>query len=213
MNKGPSKKTSRTENQAKTNAHGQIPHGREAVKKAILDATEKLLLRKGPNKITVREIAEAANIKHPLIHRHFGTKDEVIMAVHFRGIKKVEKTVTGIENIEGNIGKFFEAVKKNRFRQVALARAMIDGVNPHTIQNKFPVMERLLALLRKRYAETRSESEFDPEVMTAFLAAAAFGWFLYEPFLLAATGLEDKNKDEIHRQAAEILEAIIGKLC
>jgi TetR/AcrR family transcriptional regulator, repressor for neighboring sulfatase len=211
MNMGRQKKISIREKAVRTNANGKIPYGREAVKKAILDATEKLLLKKSPNKISVREIAEAANIKHPLIHRHFGTKDEVVMAVHARNIEKVERKIAKVENLEGNIATFFEAVKKNKFRQIALSRAMIDGINPRVIQNQFPVMQRLLELLKKRRSE--SELKFDSEMMTAILGATVLGWFLYEPFLLAATNLEDKNKDEIHQKVTEIIEEIIQKLC
>ena len=60
MGKGRENKLSAKEPKVITNDHGKIPYGRDAVKKAILDAAEKLLLRKSPNKITVREIAEAA---------------------------------------------------------------------------------------------------------------------------------------------------------
>ncbi len=213
MNKGQRAKTSAKETKIKINDFGKIPYGREAVKKAILDAAEKLLLKKSPNKLTVREIAEAANIKHPLIHRHFGTKDEVIVAVHARNIKKIERKIVKVENLEGNVGTFFEAVKKNKFRQIALSRAMLDGVNPRAIQTQFPVMQRLLELLKKRSDEQNFESEFTPEMMTAIIAAAALGWFLYEPFLLAATGLEDRDQDELQQTVVEILEEIIRKLC
>ncbi len=213
MNKPPFTKNPVKVNTGKTNKNGIIPYGREAVKKAILDATEKLLLKKSPNKITVREIAEAANIKHPLIHRHFGTKDAVIIAVHARGINKVEREIIDVENLEGNIATFFEAVKKNKFRQIALSRAMIDGVNPRAIQTQFPVMERFLELLKKRSVETKSESKFAPEMMTAIIGATTLGWFLYEPFLLAATDLEDKSRDELHAAVVEIIEEIVRKLC
>jgi len=213
MNKRLKNNTLAGEINDRMNGHGTIPYGRDAVKKAILDATEKLLLKKSPNKITVREIAEAANIKHPLIHRHFGTKEAVIVAVHARGIAKTERKIAKVENLEGNVATFFDAVRKNKFRLVALSRAMIDGVNPHAIQSQFPVMERLLELLKKRYEETDSKSRFDAEMMAAITAAAALGWLLYEPFLLAAVDLEDKNKEEVHETVVEILEEIVRKLC
>jgi AcrR family transcriptional regulator len=213
MNRGHQAKTSGEENKVKANDYGKIPYGREAVKKAILDATENLLLKKSPDKITVREIAEAANIKHPLIHRHFGTKDAVIIAVHARSIAKTQRKVAKVKNLEGNVAMFFEVVKKNKFRQVALSRAMIDGINPRAIQSQFPVMQRLLELLKKRYDETNSQSRFEPEMMTAVLGATALGWFLYEPFLLAAIDLEENDKDEIHETVVEIIEEIIRKLC
>ncbi len=207
------KKTSVQESHLKTNGNRKIPYGREAVKKAILDAAEKLLIKKSAGKISVREIAEAANVKHPLIYRHFGTKEEVIRAAHARGIEKTQRVVVKIDNLEGNAGFIFEAVKKNRFRQVALARAMIDGVDLRLVQTQFPVMHHLLQLLEKRQDKANSKAEFDPQIMTAVLGATALGWFLYEPFLLAATNLEEKNKDELHQKVTEILEKIIRELC
>ena len=93
METGSQNKESGSNKPTKSNHNGKIPYGREEVKEAILDATEKLLLEKSPNKITVREIAESANIKHPLIHRHFGTKDAVIIAVHMREIAAVDQRV------------------------------------------------------------------------------------------------------------------------
>lgn len=213
MSKGGSEKTSGAGQKAPTGDKDKIPHGREAVRKAILNATEKLLLKKSPNQITVREIAAAARIKHPLVHRHFGTKEDVIIAVHARGIAKVEQRVAKVENLEGNVGTFFEAVKRNRFRQVALSRAMLDGVPPHAIQNEFPVMQHLLKLIKKRCEENAPENPFTPEMLTAVLAAAALGWMFYEPFLLAATEQTDQKPAELHKSVVEILEEIVRKIC
>ncbi|CAN5451974.1 TetR/AcrR family transcriptional regulator [soil metagenome] len=209
----PLDKEKKSKKNSLTNGNGEIPYGREAVKIAILDAAEKLLLNKIPNKITVREIAEAANVKHPLIHRHFGTKEEVIRAVHARNIENTARRVINLDSLEGNAGFIFEAVKKNRFRQIALSRAMIDGVDLHLVQTDYPVMRHLLKLLEKKKDEKECKAEFDPQIMAAFLASAALGWFLYEPFLIAGTGMQDRNKDEIHEEIIEILEEILQKLC
>jgi AcrR family transcriptional regulator len=207
------KKTSDRENKTKTNPTGVIPYGREAVKKAILDATEKLLLKKSPNKITVREIAEAAKIKHPLIHRHFGTKEEVIAATHARGIAKAERKLAGIKNLEGSIGAIFALVKKNKFRHIAVSRAMLDGIDPRAIPIEIPAMKRLLELVKKRCEESDSEPPFTPELITAVLAAAILGWFLYEPFLLVGTNQEDKKQNEIHKTVVAFLEEMLRKFC
>lgn len=207
MKKGSQNSNGKSE--TKTNHNGKIPHGRDEVKRAILDATEQLLLKKSPNKITVREIAEAANIKHPLIHRHFETKDKVILAVHARRIADIEKRVEKIEDVEGNIATFFEAVKKIKFRRIALARAMMDGVSPHAIQTEFPVMQRLLDLIKKKFDEKNITTQFSPEITTAVLSAAALGWFLYEPYLIASMNLEEKIEDELDRTVVEVLEELV----
>ncbi len=215
MGKNQTPKPSEEENKEKADHKDKIPYGREAVKKAILDATENLLIKRNPSEITVREIAKVAKIKHPLIYRHFDTKEEVILAVHARSIGKTKRLISKIENLEGNVGLFFQAIRRNKVRQIALARAMIDGVDPHLIQNQFPVMQHFGELLKKRKDQTDSEAEieFQVKIEAAVLSATALGWILYEPFLLAATGLEEKNKDQVEQKVIAFLEEIIQKLC
>lgn len=196
----------------RNNAKGKIPHGRDEVKKAILNAAEKLLLKRSPSEITVREIAKAANVKHPLIYRHFGTKNGVILAVHTHKLGKVVKVTQKVEVLEGNVKTFFQTFEKDKWRQVALARAMIDGIDPRLIQNQFPIMEQLVELLKRKQNESDTETKFDPEMMAIILGAIGLGWFLFEPFLLAATRLDEKNKDEIHLTVIEIIEEIIKKV-
>ena len=57
------------------------PSGRAAVMDAILDAATELFADRGPNAVTVRSIAERAGINHALVHRYFGTKEDLIGAV------------------------------------------------------------------------------------------------------------------------------------
>jgi TetR/AcrR family transcriptional regulator, repressor for neighboring sulfatase len=199
-------------NLSENNGNSDSPHGRKAIKEAVLNATEKLLSEYSPNEITVRQIAKEAGVNHSLIHRHFGTKEKVIIAVHEQMIGKMSSATADIENIVGNVKLFFKASEQNSSRRILLTKAMLDGVSPHLIQNHFPVMHQLLNLAKKRSAEKETPSKYDDEVLVAFLTASVMGWFLYQPFLIASLGLENKNKDDIHNQLIEMLEEIIEKI-
>ncbi|MBK7706974.1 MAG: TetR/AcrR family transcriptional regulator [Acidobacteria bacterium] len=191
----------------------RTPKGRDAVRKSILDATEKLLLKRGPSEISIREIAHAAKVKHPLIYRHFGSKNALIMAVHSRELGNVAEIVSKIEKLEGNILPMFETFEKDRWRQVALARAMIDGVDPRLLQNMFPVMQHLVELLKKRLSESDRETRHEPEVLAFAMGGMAMGWVLFQPFLMAATGLDGKSPEEMKELAVEMLEEFVQKVC
>lgn len=189
------------------------PHGREQVREAILAATEVLLLKHGPSEISVREIAAAANVKHPLIYRHFGSKNALILAVHERQLEAAKSVAAPITKLEGNIGKLFDTFAQNRWRQITLARAMIDGIDPKLLQNQFPVMQRLVELLRERSDGRTDRSSHDPEVLAMAMAGLAMGWILFAPFLKASTGTEDLNNEEMNRKVVEILEEFVEKIC
>ena len=193
--------------------NGDSPRGRKAITEAILKATERLLPKHNPSDISLRQIAEAANVNYSLIHRYFGTKESVIVAAHERILTKALARFSGVDSIEGNIGDLFEISGKNVSRRVLLARAMLDGANPHLIRHHFPIMQQLIELLRKKKSETESPSEHDPQTLAAFFAASSLGWFFFEPFLLASTGLDKKDKDAVHNEIIKILEKTADAVC
>src|SRR5690242_2767504 len=57
------------------------PVGRAEVMAAVLDAATELFADKGPDAVTVREVADRASVNHALIHRHYGTKQELLRVV------------------------------------------------------------------------------------------------------------------------------------
>jgi AcrR family transcriptional regulator len=209
------KKTGKPSAKKARRAHGNhdAPRGRQAIIEAILHATEKLLPKHNPADISLRQIAEAANVNYSLIHRYFGTKESVIMAAHERVLSKVGEQFSAVDRIEGNIGVLFEISGKNVSRRILLARAMLDGADPHLIRHHLPIMQQLIELLRRKKSETKKPSKYDAETLAAFFAGSSLGWFFFEPFLLASTGLDKKDKGKVHKQIAEMLEKTADLLC
>ena len=197
----------------RANKNHDTPRGREAIIEAILQATKKLLRKHNPTDISLRQIADSANVNYSLIHRYFGTKESVIMAAHERILSKVGEQFSAVDRIQGNIGVLFEISGKNVSRRILLARSMLDGADPNLIRHHFPIMHQLIELLRKKKSETKKPSEYDAEILAAFFAGSSLGWFFFEPFLLASTGLGKKDKDKVHSQIIEILEKTADLLC
>ena len=54
------------------------PRGREQIRSAVLTATSALVAERGPDGFSVRDIAARAGVNHALVHRHFGTKADVL---------------------------------------------------------------------------------------------------------------------------------------
>jgi AcrR family transcriptional regulator len=52
----------------------------DATRKALLDAAEELLISKGVAGITTRKVAEKAGVNQALVHYHFGTIEELLVA-------------------------------------------------------------------------------------------------------------------------------------
>ena len=52
----------------------------DATRKALLDAAEELLVSNGMAAITTRKVAERAGVNQALVHYHFGTIEELLLA-------------------------------------------------------------------------------------------------------------------------------------
>ena len=197
----------------RANENSGAPRGRAEIIDAILKATEQLLPKRNPTEISLREIAEAANVNYSLIHRYFGTKESVIMAAHERILDRIGEQFSTVDRLDGNIGVLFKINRENASRRTLLARAMLDGADPHLIRHHFPIMHQLIELLKKKKAKTRKPSEYDAETLAAFFAGSTLGWFFFEPFLLASTGLDKKDKKKVHREITRMLEKTADLLC
>src|SRR6056297_2857157 len=53
------------------------PQGRDEVVDAVLDAADRLFAEQGPGNVSLRAIAQQAGVNYGLVHRHFGTKDDL----------------------------------------------------------------------------------------------------------------------------------------
>ena len=53
----------------------------EATRLALLDAAEELLISKGVVGISTRKVADRAGVNQALVHYHFGTTEELLLAV------------------------------------------------------------------------------------------------------------------------------------
>ncbi len=65
------------------------PRGREQVRSALVESSVELFAERAPHQVTVRDIAEHANVNQALVHEYFGSKEELIKATvrHLAGVR------------------------------------------------------------------------------------------------------------------------------
>ena len=55
--------------------------GKDVNTSRILDSAQELFAKRGPRAVTIRQVAEHAGVSHALVHKYFGSKDDLIKAV------------------------------------------------------------------------------------------------------------------------------------
>jgi AcrR family transcriptional regulator len=175
------------------------PRGRDAVRAAILRAAGDLFAARGPKAVSVRDIAARAGVNHGLVHRHFGSKQAVLRAV-LSGLIRDIADAAGPAALDARFQqRIAETTTGSNYWRV-VARAFLDGEVPRVLQAEFPIIRQLVEAFEVRRRRGDLAAEFDPRIAAAGTAAQWFGWVLFEPFLVAAAGLDDRPIEVVRRE-------------
>jgi TetR/AcrR family transcriptional regulator, repressor for neighboring sulfatase len=176
---------------------------------ALLKAAAALFAEKGAEAVSTREIASRAKVNNGLIHRHFRTKEALLREV-LEGLS-AEIASTEVEGEESAILlRFFHEVRERETYWKLLARTLLDGQPIDRVQRTFPTMGRAIELIRELQSQGKGPVDADPRSVAALLGAVAFGWLVFEPWLLAAGGFEDHEKDEAGREVIRLIRDFIS---
>ena len=177
----------------------QRPRGRDAVRRALIEAAAPLLAARP--EIRVRAVAAAAGVNHGLVHRHFGSKNALRRAVleHLAARLQARLRDTGDDSersLDAAFAAAFSAVRDEGLYWRVLARTLLDAPEaegdalPASLQSVFPVTQALVD--RAREAGHR-----DPRAVVAERFALGLGWLMFGPFLRAAPGLEAHAEERV----------------
>lgn len=152
------------------------PHGRDEIVPAIQAATIALLAERGPREVTVREIAERARVNHALVHRHFGTKDELIRSALSEQSRVIAEAAAAAPR---SVAAMLDLLEEHRAYFRALARAVLDAPGD-LAGTPLPAGEAFLQLVS-------APGERD-SATAATAGALALGWLVFGDHLARVLG-------------------------
>lgn len=192
---------------------GEAPRGRDAVRRALLDAATKLFARHGPHAVSVRDIAGLAGVNHGLVHRHFGSKDALLGEVLERLSLRLAAALPPAdpeEKLETLLPHMFAATRSHRAYWQVLARAVLEGHDPAKLQPGFPVVDRIREAMARRLGEEAPKASM-ASMLTALLVATGLGLVVFEPYLRAATGLDARRWKDLEALVPQGLATLLPR--
>jgi AcrR family transcriptional regulator len=181
------------------------PTGRTAVRAAVLDAAIALFAERGPASVSLRDIAGAANVNLGLLHRHFGSKAELVTAAihHFRATSraKVRAAMEGPDLATALVPLFRDdAALYPRL----MAWSLLDNVDAESLQDSYPTVLALIAQLEA--------AGFEPALARARAAVifgTVVGFVFYEPALRIAAELDTVSDPLVDETIANAIRALL----
>jgi len=190
----------------------QARFSREETRTRILDVAEELFSRRDPSKVTVREIAEAAGVTHPLVHQYVGSKSDILDAVIKRGAPRRHQMMSDNPDYRQVMPELFEDVLDRKVHTKSIVRSAMDGVTYAPFEDRLKTGRLLLELAKAAAASggpRRALPEaLDPRFVVAAATALAYGWTAAEDWLITIFDLQDEDPTTVR----DHLQIILGQV-
>lgn len=179
----------------------------------ILDAAERLFAKRGILSVSIRDIAAEAGMPHSAIYRYFEGKDDVVREVLIRGrTRQQEREAARRASGQALDGALDWFMTTNRGYVLATARAAMDGETPTSlgIDPTVSTARRSLRVLTQDEYQFEVTRGIDPSIAVAAAMAMAFGWAIFEDWIVESVGLEGRPIAEVRSTLDTVMGSIMA---
>jgi AcrR family transcriptional regulator len=166
----------------------------------ILAAAATVFSMQGPDSVTVKWISLESGVPREEVHARWPDVLSILGAVLDDLAARIERLGIAPPTDESALTR---VALIDRYQRI-VARALLDGVNPASLQSDFPVVEMLV----QRGIAERGVDERTARYRISQIYALEWGWRLFGPHLLAACGLGDEPP-EVHANELFVLQEAI----
>jgi AcrR family transcriptional regulator len=162
----------------------------------ILAAAERLFGERGFDFVTVRDVAEAAGVTHPLIYYHWGSKRGLLAAVLAQNRQRVAAVVADRSDPrEAILALIRSYIGEGRLYLLTMARSFLGGMAVAEWPGGYPGIEAAIQVLLA--AGPADDRRWDEEVRrtVALVTAMLCGWVLMGDHIMAAVGIDPARRD------------------
>lgn len=149
----------------------------------MLAAAERLFVRSGPSSVSLRDIAREAHVNLGLIHRHIGSKDDLVRAVFGRFMRQGLERMQGVEDWAEVVELVFTPTADYVNYTHLLGWLLLEGADPAVLAadgSPLPVV------VQRAAAETGDLDQ--ARTLVVGLLSMAYGWQVFAPYFRQALG-------------------------
>jgi AcrR family transcriptional regulator len=173
---------------------------------ALLSAAVELFAEHGPASVSIRDVARHAGVNHGLVHRHFGTKDDLLAEAIEAGSLSLLPGTFAPEGFD--IDAVVYALHHGSPSPKTIARALVDDIDVENVRRHYPVLRGLLALVGQLGADARPAALTDPRLAAAAAGSLVIGSAIWATPLRDTFGLADD--DGVESAVADLGRWLIG---
>lgn len=183
----------------------------EVVKDRILKVSAELFAEHGIKAVSIRRIAEEAEINHALIIRYFGTKDALVTEILHREIRSLIAPfpmVPGISpylSLENLRASLLSSLSANQNTMRLIVRTGLEGLSPEQYVGAEQI--RAANLIAQWIKSRQTDASLpDAKLISLLATGTLFSLVCIAPWMMTSVGLP---ADDYENKKSEIIDTII----
>jgi len=195
---------------------GPRKRSREFTERRILDAARGLFASHGIDQVSVREIARVAGVDHALVHRYFGSKAEMAVAIirtegaSILAASPPPATLDVPATLQALRAALDHGMANRREATLLIIRAVLDGLAPESLvadlsRQPAAVLARWIGAAQQAAGPAGGPLS-DPALVSAVVMGALYSLIALDPWLTTVTGL---SPGDLERRRGELIDILI----
>jgi len=181
--------------------------GPEAVRKSLVSAAARLFAEREPATVTLREIADEADVNHGLVHRYFGSKEALLHAALRARAATTIAELSELDDPTALLRALRRAAADPQASWRLLSRTLLDPTIDLPDDYSFPGVTTMVHNIQKRQAGGSIDPALDARAVAELGLVCMLGWLQFGSFVSAATGLLERGSDGL-----EELATLVGRI-
>lgn len=186
------------------------PFGRDNVTAAVIEAAGELFSRHGFDGVSLRDIAKKAGVNHGLIHRHFGSKENLRRQTMQHMADAMLADVIDAGDIADLSRRAFQSLKKHENFWRILARTILDGYSTGDMHDRYPIARLMIERVSAAMKDGMLRDDIDPRMLVASMFSFSCGYIMFEPFILASAGLDGMDPGVVRNKIVAAAMSLLG---
>lgn len=167
---------------------------------AVEAAAAELLAEAGPESFSIRDVAERAGVNHALVHRHFGSKAELLRLVLVKQSERIAARAAALPSQDA--GAALEMLAEYPAYWRMLARTVLDS--PELFDTAMPSAQVFLNLI------SDGEPGQDDRVSAVVAGSLALGWLVFGKHLARTVGIRAQLPAELDSAVADAVRRAVS---
>lgn len=177
---------------------------------SIIRAAAELFAKKGVNAVSLREIAESANVNYGLIHHYFKTKEALLLSITGAFAEYGRDLISEDLNAHQITEQFFYA-NSGGFPKI-FSWAVSDGTDPEAVFVDTTSQQDYSTAIERYWRDQPPYSRpalFDPRVVAAVSMLIVMMWNTYAPYMKALGAINDRSLESMQPEVLEVVKVMI----